>query len=106
MKRKFLLMLIGIIGVTFLSNIDIVCANELNNRFYFDEWIPNIFIRKEYQDFTINQQARFTRRQSDGIPMYCIESGPLVYNDEIYNSFTENLENVTGYSSEQIEKVK
>lgn len=106
MKSKIWLVLLGIIGSCFLSNIDSVHANELDNKFYFDTWIPDIFIRKEYGDYVQNQQARFTRRQSDGIPVYCIETGPLVYDDEIYNSFTDNLDSITGYSIEQIEKVK
>lgn len=103
MKKKFL--------IPFLIIIGIICANKINvyaddsSMFYLGEWIPDIFFRRESPTYTINQQGRFIRRKSDGMPVYCIQSGVSIDESISYNSYTKDFDALTGFSREQMEKV-
>ena len=111
MKSKAFVVFIGIIGVIFSMKVDYVHAED-TSQFYYSTWISGIYIRKEDKStgYVQNQQARFTRRKGDGIPVYCVETGVEVLSDELYDANTDVdnkvLAKITGFTPEQINKVK
>lgn len=101
MKRKFIALFIMFLSIFITEKVK---AEEAT--FYLDNWIPDIYIRKETKDHTQNQQARFTRRSSDGRFAYCVEHGIAVVNNEIYNGNQAISNDDLNISKEMMDKVK
>lgn len=105
MKHIFKFTLGLLVGLVFIIGVDKTYASEYTE-FYFDTWIPDIFIRKDDGSKQLNQQARFIRRKSDNNVVYCVEHGILFNGNELYNSYTDDLESITGHDSEKLKKIK
>ena len=78
----------------------------LEDTFYPDNWIPDIFIRSEEGSFVQNQQARITRRSSDGMFVYCIEHGANIVAGIPYVGSEEQLVSELNISKETLDKIK
>ncbi len=64
--------------------------------FYEGEWIPDIYIKKEYYGYQKYQQAEFFRRTSDNADVYCLEPFIKIIKNTEYEEITNNYANRLG----------
>lgn len=101
MNKKIIIMICAVASI-FLTNK----VYALEDTFYPDNWIPDIFIRSEEGSFVQNQQARITRRSSDGMFVYCIEHGANIVAGIPYVGSEEQLVSELNISKETLDKIK
>ena len=96
--KKLLLMLV-------LFLLCIVNVNALTDKFYMEEWIDNIYLKKVNSKIISYEKARFMKKKSDGALVYCIEPFKYMSEEEKYNGYTEDYAKKLGISEATWNKI-
>lgn len=73
--------------------------------FYEDNWISGVYANLVDGDFSKPQQMRFIRRKSDNKASYCLTPRFLLYDDQVYNRYDINQQDISEAKLKRINKI-
>lgn len=104
MKKIIKMLLFAFVAFISITGISNVYAEQYNGEIVEGEWIPNVYVRKDYGSTHKYQQGRFIKR-SDGAYVYCLQPFVGIISGSNYEVTSSDFAQIAGMSQDQWTRV-
>ena len=99
MKKIIKLLLFAFVAFISITGVSNVHAEQYNGEIIEGEWIPNVYVRKDYGSIHKYQQGRFIKR-SDGAYVYCLQPFVGIISGSNYEVTSSDFAQIAGMSQD------